>query len=133
MKKKHSESAIGRDVWNKGLTKSMDNRLNGNKNPRSEQFKLNLSIRNSGSGNPMYGKAGHLKYKYIYDDKEFLGKGNLIEYLNNNGFPTFTANNIDSIIKGKPLRKFPELTNMITRITLTKDEIIEVRKHWEDI
>lgn len=132
VKQKHSECRKGRDTWNKGLTKSTDDRLNGNKNPRSKEFKLNLSKLNSGSGNPMYGKAGYLKYRYIYDNKEFLGKGELIEYLKNNGFPTFTANNIDNIVKGKPLRKFPELTGKIERITLSKDEIIEVRKKWEN-
>ena len=133
VRNKHSKSSVGRKAWNKGVTKKQDSRLNGNRTPRSEEWKDNLSKRNSGSGNPMYGKAGMLKFKYIYNNIEFIGKGQLINYLNENGYPDFNSNHISPIVENKKLRKFPELTGKITKVKLTDEEILEIRKKWHSI
>ena len=133
MKKKLSESHKGREAWNKGLTKSIDNRLNGNYHKRSDDFKKKVSMATKGENNPMYGKYGNLKYKYVYENKEFLGKGELIKFLRENGYENFTSNNIPSIIAGKSLKKFQSLKGKIVRITLTEDEIKEIKAKWVNI
>ena len=57
----------------------------------------------------------------------------IVEYLNLNGFEKFTANNINAIVEGKKLRKYPELAGKIFRIELSEDELKEIREAWRNI
>lgn len=124
----HSDSAKGRDAWNKGLTKNIDNRLNGNSRPRSQELKDHLSKKLSGSGNACYGKTLPAQYKYIYDNQVFIGQSAIVSYLKEHGYPDFTVNNLNAIIHNKPLRKYPALQQKIQKIKMTQEERLAHRQ-----
>lgn len=123
VKENHSKASKGKRTWNKGLTKQMDSRLNGNHYPRTESFKQYLSQINKGDKNHMYGKYGNLQYKYIYDGKEFIGNTAMVNYLNSVGFINFTRNNLRDLMLGKKAKKFPMLDGKIKRVLLNEDEL----------
>lgn len=111
----HSLSQKGcQEVWNKGKTKKDDPRLNGNHHPRTSEFKQSLSEQLSGENNPMFGKMGNQKFKYYYDGKEFIGAPQLVTYMREHGYPTFTGNHLTTLVKGKHSRTFPQLEGLIS-------------------
>ena len=51
----------------------------------------------------------------MYNNQEFIGMLDLINYLRQHGYPKICKHAIYKIINGEQLKRYPELTGQITR------------------